>query len=70
MLVTSKRTRTAVMNLGVGHSTGAKPEAHTNSDQVLLVLKGELLGRVGNKCLHMKAGDTQWAEGRRKVHQI
>ena len=58
VLATTRRTQTAVMTLGVGQSTGDKPEAHTNSDQVLLVVEGELLGRVGNKHLRLKSGDT------------
>ena len=58
VLVTTKRTQTAVMKLGVGQATGDEPEAHCKSDQVLLVVEGELLGRVGNKRFRMKAGDT------------
>jgi quercetin dioxygenase-like cupin family protein len=58
VLVTTKRTQTAVMKLGVGQSTGDTAEAHEKSDQVLLVVEGELLGGVGNKRFRMKAGDT------------
>jgi len=46
VLVTTKRTQTAVMKLGLGQSTGEEAEAHENSDQVLLVVEGELLGRA------------------------
>jgi mannose-6-phosphate isomerase-like protein (cupin superfamily) len=58
VLVTTKRTQTAVMKLGVGQSSGDGAEAHEKSDQVLLVVEGELLGRVGNKRFRMEAGDT------------
>lgn len=58
VLFTTNRTQTAVMKLGVGQSTGEEPEAHRNSDQVLLVVEGELFGNVGNKRLRMKAGDS------------
>jgi mannose-6-phosphate isomerase-like protein (cupin superfamily) len=42
VLQTTKRTQTAVMILKPGKSSGSEPEGHKKSDQVLLVLGGEL----------------------------
>ena len=42
VLQTTKRSQTAVMTLGPGQSSGDEPEAHASSDQVLLLVDGEL----------------------------
>ena len=39
-----------------GH--GRKPEAHEKSDQVILVVEGELSAEIGGKHYRMKAGDV------------
>ena len=46
VLQTSERSQTAVMTLAPGKSSGEKAEAHETRDQVLLILKGELIGEV------------------------
>ena len=38
-----------MMTLRAGDATGEKAEAHERSDQVLLMLEGELAGEVGNE---------------------
>ncbi len=58
VLQTSKRTQTAMMTLAPGDKTGRKPEAHKNSDQVLLMLSGKLSGTVGPETVEMKKGDV------------
>ena len=58
VLQTSERNQTAVMKLGAGQSSGAEPEAHEHSDQVLLLIEGELAALIGGKRSRMKAGDV------------
>jgi mannose-6-phosphate isomerase-like protein (cupin superfamily) len=58
VLQTGERSQTAMMTLQPGDATGEKPEAHKNSDQVLLVLEGELNGEVGDERPHLKKGDV------------
>ncbi len=58
VLQTSKRSQTAMMTLASGASTGRKAQAHKTSDQVLLVLRGELTGKVGHEKVRLKNGDV------------
>ncbi|PYK69198.1 MAG: cupin domain-containing protein [Verrucomicrobia bacterium] len=58
VLQTSKRTQTAMMILKPGKSSGSEPEGHKNSDQVLLVLKGELEGEIANETITLQEGDV------------
>jgi mannose-6-phosphate isomerase-like protein (cupin superfamily) len=58
VLQTNERTQTAMMTLGAGDATGEKAEAHKQSDQVLLVLDGELEGEVGEEQPHLRKGDV------------
>jgi mannose-6-phosphate isomerase-like protein (cupin superfamily) len=51
VLQTTPRTQTAVMKLGQKQATGRKPEAHEKSDQVILVVEGELSAEIGRKPL-------------------
>jgi len=54
VLQTSQRSQTAMMTLAAGASTGRKAEAHKKSDQVLLMLKGKLSGKVGREKVSLK----------------
>jgi mannose-6-phosphate isomerase-like protein (cupin superfamily) len=47
-----------MMTLAPGASTGKKAEAHQKSDQVLLMLKGKVTGRVGAEKIRLKKGDV------------
>lgn len=58
VLQTSKRSQTAMMTLQPGDETGATAEAPENSDQVLLILEGELNGEVGEERPRLKEGDA------------
>ena len=58
VLQTGERSQTAMMTLAPGDATGDKAEAHEKSDQVLLVLGGELTGEVGDQRPHLKKGDV------------
>ena len=58
VLQTSERSQTAMMILQPGDETGATAEAHEKSDQVLLMLEGELEGEVGDQRPRLRKGDT------------
>jgi len=58
VLQTSERSQTAMMTLVPGDATGARAEAHEKSDQVLLMLDGELTGEVGDQHPSLKKGDV------------
>jgi mannose-6-phosphate isomerase-like protein (cupin superfamily) len=58
VLQTSGRGQTAMMTLAPGKSSGNPAEAHPDSDQVLLILEGELTGEVGDEHRSLKKGDV------------
>jgi len=58
VLQTTERSQTAMMTLEPGAATGEKAEAHDESDQVLLMLDGELIGEVGDERLRLSKGDV------------
>ena len=55
-----------MMTLEPGAATGEEPEAHEKSDQVLLMLEGELIGEVGDERPRLKKGDVIVIEARTK----
>ena len=58
VLQTGERSQTAMMTLAPGDATGQKAEAHKKSDQVLLMLEGELTGEVGDERPRLRKGDV------------
>jgi mannose-6-phosphate isomerase-like protein (cupin superfamily) len=58
VLQTTKRTQTAVMTLKPGKSSGTEPEGHNKSDQVLLVLEGEVEGEIADETITLRDGDV------------
>ena len=58
VLQTTTHSQTAVMKLGPGQSTGDRPESHKASEQVLLLIEGELSAEIGGTRSRMKAGDV------------
>lgn len=58
VLQTHDASQTAMMTLHPGDATGEKAEAHKKSDQVLLMLEGELSGEVGDERPQLKKGDV------------
>jgi mannose-6-phosphate isomerase-like protein (cupin superfamily) len=58
VLQASERSQTAMMTLAPGKSSGERAESHEDSDQVLLVLEGELIGEIGAEHLSLKKGDV------------
>jgi mannose-6-phosphate isomerase-like protein (cupin superfamily) len=58
VLQTTKRTQTAMMTLKPGKSSGSEPEGHKDSDQVLLVLEGEVKGEIADETITLREGDV------------
>jgi mannose-6-phosphate isomerase-like protein (cupin superfamily) len=58
ILQTTERCQTAIMTLEPGDATGSKAEAHEKSDQVLLMLEGELAGEVGDEHPRLSKNDV------------
>ena len=58
VLQTTERTQTAMMTLAPGRSSGSNPEGHRKSDQVLLVLEGEVEGEIEQEKITLRQGDV------------
>lgn len=58
VLQTTERAQTAMMTLKAWSATGSKAEAHEKSDQILLVLGGELIGELGQERPKLSKGDV------------
>ncbi len=58
VLQTTERSQSAVMTLEPGGASGDTAEAHPHSDQILIVLEGEVRAEVGDKAGSMKSGDV------------
>jgi mannose-6-phosphate isomerase-like protein (cupin superfamily) len=58
VLQTTSRSQTAVMRLSAGGQSSEEMNVHEKSDQVLLVVEGEIEGEVGGKKIHLRAGDS------------
>jgi len=58
VLQTGDRSQAAMMTLNPGDATGDQAEAHEKSNQVLLMLEGELTGEVGDEHPSLKKGDV------------
>lgn len=49
LLITTGRSQTATMTLAPGAATSDEPNVHPHSDQVVLILEGEVLAEVGEE---------------------
>lgn len=58
VLQTTSRSQTAVMTLQPGGKSSEEFNSHPDSDQVLLVLEGEVLAEVSGESATMKKGDV------------
>jgi mannose-6-phosphate isomerase-like protein (cupin superfamily) len=58
VLQTSKKSQTATMTLAPGKSSGPKTNEHPKSEQVLLVLEGEILAEIGEEKITLRKGDV------------
>jgi mannose-6-phosphate isomerase-like protein (cupin superfamily) len=56
VLATTSRSQTAVMNLEPGQASAENPESHPGSDQVLVVLEGEVHAQVAEERARMMVG--------------
>ena len=54
VLQTTKRTQIAMMRLKPGRSSGSHKEGHRNSDQILLVLEGEVEGEIADDTITLR----------------
>jgi mannose-6-phosphate isomerase-like protein (cupin superfamily) len=57
VLQTSKKSQTATMTLAPGKASGPKGNEHPKSEQVLLVLEGEVLAEIGDEKMTLRKGD-------------
>ena len=57
VLQTTERSQTAVMTLEAGGASGEELSTHPRSDQVLLVIEGEVCAEISGKTSTMKRGD-------------
>lgn len=58
VLQTTARSQTAVMTLTPGGASSGEPNIHPKSDQVVLLVEGELTAEVGEEKRCLKAGDV------------
>jgi mannose-6-phosphate isomerase-like protein (cupin superfamily) len=58
VLQTSRKLQTATMTLAPGQSSGPKGNEHPASEQVLLVMEGEVLAEIGDEKLTLRKGDV------------
>ncbi len=49
LLVSTSRTQTATLTLALGAATSEEPNTHPHSDQVVLVLEGEVVAEIGEE---------------------
>ena len=58
VLQTGARSQTAVMMLQPGAWSGEKGNEHPQSDQVLLVMEGEVVAEIGDERAILRRGDV------------
>jgi mannose-6-phosphate isomerase-like protein (cupin superfamily) len=58
VLQTSSKSQTAMMTLKPGEESGPKRNEHPKSEQILLVLKGQVVAEIGKETRTLKTGDS------------
>jgi mannose-6-phosphate isomerase-like protein (cupin superfamily) len=58
VLQTSEKSQTAVMTLAPGKSSGEEAEAHDDSEQVLIVIEGEVVAEIADEAKRLRLGDV------------
>ena len=58
VLQTSDESQTAVMTLQHGEWSGDKQNEHPDSEQVLVVLEGEVVAEIGDERTVLRKGDS------------
>ena len=57
VMTETSRSQVAMMRLNPGQASGENPESHPHSDQILLVLEGEVEGEIGGERRVLKKGE-------------
>jgi mannose-6-phosphate isomerase-like protein (cupin superfamily) len=57
VLHTTDHSQAAVMRLDPGQASGQRAESHKESEQILLLIEGELAGEIGSERVSMTAGE-------------
>ena len=58
VLITTERSQTGLLTLEAGEASSDKPSTHAESDQILVVLQGEVTAKIGEESALMKRGDA------------
>jgi mannose-6-phosphate isomerase-like protein (cupin superfamily) len=58
VLQTSRKSQIATMTLAPGKSSGPKGNEHPKSEQVLFVVEGEILAKLGDEKTMLRKGDA------------
>jgi mannose-6-phosphate isomerase-like protein (cupin superfamily) len=66
VLQTTSHSQTAVMKLPPGQASGEEAESHEESEQLLLLLEGQLLAEISGHKSTMHSGDVIIIPARRK----
>lgn len=56
-LHTTDKSQVAMMRLAPGDESGSEAESHPGSDQILLVLEGQIEGEVGEEKISLHKGE-------------
>src|SRR5579872_5054998 len=55
---TAKKTQVAMMTLAPGEASGPMKNEHPDSEQVVLLMEGQLLAEIGDERANLTAGDV------------
>ena len=58
IIETTERSQTASFTLEPGESSSRKPNVHDQSDQILVVLRGQLSAEIAGQTAVLREGDT------------
>ena len=58
VIETTLHTQVAMMTLAPGEASGPKDNDHPDSEQVVLLLEGQLVAEIGDERANMVAGDV------------
>ncbi len=58
VLETTERSQTGLLTLEAGEASSDQPSMHEKSDQVLVVLEGEVTAKIGEESAQLKRGDA------------
>jgi len=58
VLQTTEQSQTAIMTLSPGGQSSERMNVHKKSDQVVLVIEGEIEGEIAGETKRLRSGDT------------